>query len=268
MFLLGFLKSSLPAMWDLLVLLFLVFIKIVSILYVSYKTVVDCLVIFFERKRGHSSCLTSFLSFYELFCNCANVIGNLRSVWSGVSILSPCPFLFLAADSSLPQWGTSFCRLNFILSAVVILAVLILNPRVWFLCLWMFRRFSLFLYRLSTLFKTLFHAAKIFPPCFLLFAFFMMLSYVGLNESHRPTISFIISSCSCIALLMLIFSCNKSFEKSYKKSKFLTLILPDLKKQIIVINGGFTHRKIFNNVLSFRGEIHLILIKHIAYNIL
>ena len=72
-----------------------------------------------------------FLSFSELFpaFNWAKEIGNLLSIWFGVSTFKPCPFYFLlcAADSSFSKSRLSVvsgclpdsCFLNFILSAIL-----------------------------------------------------------------------------------------------------------------------------------------------------
>ena len=66
---------------------------------------------FFEWYKEYNRCLIS-LSFSELFSafNCARVIGNLLSIWSGVSIFSPCPFWFSSSNFSL---------LIFVLSAML-----------------------------------------------------------------------------------------------------------------------------------------------------
>ena len=60
------------------------------------KLLYTCLVIFFERYREYNSCLILFLSFSELFpaSNCAKEIGNLLSIWLGVSIFTPSPGYF------------------------------------------------------------------------------------------------------------------------------------------------------------------------------
>ena len=62
---------------------------------------------FFERYQEYNSFLISFFNLSELFSvfNCAKIIGNLLSIWSGVSIFSPRLFLFLlcSANSSLSK---------------------------------------------------------------------------------------------------------------------------------------------------------------------
>ena len=69
------------------------------------------LVNFFEQYKENSSCLISFLSFSELFAafNCAKVIGNLLSIWLGVSIFKP-----------FPGWFSRLKILNNILSIISI----------------------------------------------------------------------------------------------------------------------------------------------------
>ena len=66
---------------------------------------------FFDLYKEYNSCLNLFLSFLELFpaFNCAQEIGNLLSIWFGVSIVSSFPFccLFCSANSSLSKLGIS-----------------------------------------------------------------------------------------------------------------------------------------------------------------
>ena len=65
----------------------------------------------FDLYKEYSDYLISFLSFSELFpaINWANEIGNLQSIWFGISIFTPCPcwFLLCAADYLLSSSGIS-----------------------------------------------------------------------------------------------------------------------------------------------------------------
>ena len=80
--------------------------------------VIDCFgfFLFFERYKEYNSCLISFLDIFGLFpaFNYSKEIGNLLSIWSGVSIFSPIPFC--SADSPLSNSHISvisYCSSNF-----------------------------------------------------------------------------------------------------------------------------------------------------------
>ena len=91
-------------LWRSLVLLLLVFIKIVSIFKKCWSNGWRLFwSISFEWYKEYNSCLISFLSFSELFpaFNWARVIGNLLSIWSGVSIFSLCPLCFRSLNSRI-----------------------------------------------------------------------------------------------------------------------------------------------------------------------
>ena len=62
----------------------------------SIKLLFSCFVSFFDLYQEYNNCLISFLSFSELFpaFNRAKEIGNLLSIWSGVSIFNPPPDCF------------------------------------------------------------------------------------------------------------------------------------------------------------------------------
>ena len=57
------------------------------------QTFIDLFCKFFDLCKEYNSCLISFLSFSESFpaFDWAKEIGNLSSIWSAVSIFSPCP---------------------------------------------------------------------------------------------------------------------------------------------------------------------------------
>ena len=63
----------------------------------STKLLESCFVSYFDLYKEYNSCLISFLSFSELFpaFNCAKVIGNLLSIWFGVSIFRHFPIFFV-----------------------------------------------------------------------------------------------------------------------------------------------------------------------------
>ena len=65
----------------------------------STKLLQSCFVSFFDLYKEYNNCLISFLSFSELFSafKWAEEIGNLLSIWFGVSIFNPFPSI---ADSS------------------------------------------------------------------------------------------------------------------------------------------------------------------------
>ena len=75
------------------------------------KLLYSCFVSFLDLYKEYNNCLISFLSFSELFpaFNWAKVIGNLLSIWFGVSFFNPCPcwFPFSAADFSVSKSGMS-----------------------------------------------------------------------------------------------------------------------------------------------------------------
>ena len=73
----------------------------------SIKLLYNCFLIYFDLYKEYNSCLISSLSLFELFpaFDWAKEIGNLLSLWFGVSIFSPC--LFRSADSSLSKSGMS-----------------------------------------------------------------------------------------------------------------------------------------------------------------
>ena len=62
----------------------------------KYLFIKSCFLSFFERYKEYNSCLISFCSFCELFpaFNWAEEIGDLLSIWPGVSTFSPCPCWF------------------------------------------------------------------------------------------------------------------------------------------------------------------------------
>ena len=97
----------------------------------SIKLIQMFFVSFFDVDKEYNSYLISFLSFSELFpaFSCAKEIGNLLTIWFGVSILSHFPLCSFpcAADSSLSNSGMSvlclssdfFCLLIFVFSATL-----------------------------------------------------------------------------------------------------------------------------------------------------
>ena len=60
------------------------------------KLLYSCFVSFFDLYKEYNNCLILFLSFSELFpaFNWAKIIGNLLSIWFGVSIFKPKPCCF------------------------------------------------------------------------------------------------------------------------------------------------------------------------------
>ena len=62
-----------------------------------------CFASFFDLYKDYNICLISFLSFSELFpeFNWAKAIGNLLSIWFGVTIFKPFPCWFCLLNSRI-----------------------------------------------------------------------------------------------------------------------------------------------------------------------
>ena len=138
-------------------------------------------VIFFNPYKEYNSCLISFLSFSELFpaFNWAREIGNLLSIWLGVSIFSSCPCCCIL--NSRMFWKNILFRLSFQFLFLVHshLQFLLLNPVLtkptWILFL-------------SSLFFDFFNFSNNAPrscarTCFLTNPFFMSLFLRSVNLS-------------------------------------------------------------------------------------